>query len=55
MLKLPFYLKMEPSQKISLNLQGDVPEIDAEQFQQIAHKSKYACPISKLLNAEIFN
>ncbi|MFB9053619.1 OsmC family protein [Formosa undariae] len=39
--------------KIILNLEGDVPEIDAEQFQQIAHKAKEVCPISKLLNAEI--
>ena len=39
--------------KISLNLEGDVPEIDAEQFQQIAHKAKDVCPVSKLLNANI--
>ncbi|MDO7136275.1 MULTISPECIES: OsmC family protein [Algibacter] len=39
--------------KITLNLVGDVPEIDAEQFQQIAHKAKEVCPISKLLNTEI--
>jgi osmotically inducible protein OsmC len=39
--------------KVSLNLEGDVPEIDAEQFQQIAHKAKDACPISKLLNTDI--
>ena len=39
--------------KISLNLEGDVPEIDAEQFQQIAHKAKDVCPISKLLKADI--
>jgi osmotically inducible protein OsmC len=39
--------------KITLNLEGDVPNIDAEQFQQIAHKAKEACPISKLLNTEI--
>jgi osmotically inducible protein OsmC len=35
--------------KISLNLEGDVPNIDAEQFQQIAQKAKEVCPISKLL------
>ena len=34
--------------KITLNLEGDVPNIDAEQFQQIAHKAKEVCPISKL-------
>jgi len=39
--------------KITLNLVGDVPEIDAEEFQQIAHKAKEVCPISKLLNTEI--
>ena len=39
--------------KITLNLEGDVPNIDAEQFQQIAHKAKEACPISKVLNTEI--
>jgi osmotically inducible protein OsmC len=39
--------------KITLNLVGDVPEIDAEQFQQIAHKAKEVCPISKLLNTDI--
>ncbi|WNW02380.1 OsmC family protein [Tenacibaculum sp. HL-MS23] len=39
--------------KITLNLEGDVPNIDAEQFQQIAHKAKEVCPISKLLNTNI--
>jgi osmotically inducible protein OsmC len=39
--------------KITLNLEGDVPNIDAEQFQQIAHKAKEVCPISKVLNTEI--
>jgi osmotically inducible protein OsmC len=39
--------------KITLNLEGDVPEIDAEQFQQMAHKAKDVCPISKLLNTDI--
>ncbi len=39
--------------KITLNLEGDVPEIDAEQFQQKAHKAKDVCPISKLLDTEI--
>jgi len=39
--------------KISLHLEGDVTNIDAEQFQQIAHKAKEVCPISKLLNTEI--
>jgi osmotically inducible protein OsmC len=39
--------------KITLNLVGDVPEIDAEKFQQIAHKAKEVCPISKVLNTAI--
>ena len=39
--------------KITLNLVGNVPEIDAEKFQQIAHKAKEVCPISKVLNTEI--
>jgi len=39
--------------KINLDLEGDVPNIDAEQFQQIAHKAKEACPVSKLLQTEI--
>jgi osmotically inducible protein OsmC len=39
--------------KSSLDLEGEVPNIDAEQFQQIAHKAKEVCPISKLLNIEI--
>lgn len=39
--------------KVSLHLEGDVPEIDAEQFNQIAHKAKEVCPISKLLDTTI--
>ncbi len=39
--------------KVHLNLEGDVPEIDAEQFNQIAHKAKEVCPISKLLDTTI--
>ncbi|HBU78127.1 MAG TPA: OsmC family peroxiredoxin [Muricauda sp.] len=38
---------------INLDLEGDIPDIDAEQFQQIAHKAKEVCPISKLLKADI--
>jgi len=38
---------------VNLDLEGDIPEIDAEQFQQIAHKAKEVCPISKLLKADI--
>ena len=39
--------------QITLYLKGTIPDIDAEQFQQIAHKAKEICPISKLLNTEI--
>jgi osmotically inducible protein OsmC len=38
---------------INLDLEGDIPDIDAEQFQQIAHKAKEVCPISKLLKTDI--
>ncbi|MGB5436875.1 MAG: OsmC family protein [Maribacter sp.] len=38
---------------IVLNLEGDVPHIDKDQFQQIAQKAKVVCPISKLLNTKI--
>ena len=38
---------------ITLNLEGDIPKIDGEQFQQIAHKAKEVCPVSKVLNATI--
>jgi len=39
--------------KITLNLVGEVPNIDIEQFQQIAQKAKEVCPISKVLQTEI--
>lgn len=39
--------------KITLTLEGDVPNIDDKQFQEIATKAKEICPISKLLNTEI--
>jgi osmotically inducible protein OsmC len=39
--------------KVSLNLEGKVPNIDTEQFQQIAQNAKDVCPISKLLDTEI--
>lgn len=39
--------------KVVLDLKGDIPNIDAEQFQQIAHKAKEVCPISKLLDTDI--
>lgn len=38
---------------IHLDLNGDVPGIGAEKFEEIANKAKKVCPISKLLNAKI--
>ncbi|APQ18989.1 OsmC family protein [Maribacter hydrothermalis] len=39
--------------KIILDLKGDVPNIKADKFNEIADKAKSVCPVSKLLNAEI--
>jgi osmotically inducible protein OsmC len=39
--------------KVNLMLEGDVPNIDAEEFEKIAIKAKEVCPISKVLNTEI--
>jgi osmotically inducible protein OsmC len=39
--------------KITLTLEGKVPNCGAEEFQKIATKAKEECPVSKLLNAEI--
>jgi osmotically inducible protein OsmC len=39
--------------KVSLNLEGVVPNIDATQFEEIALKAKEVCPVSKVLNTEI--
>ncbi|WP_405382226.1 OsmC family protein [Maribacter sp. LLG6340-A2] len=39
--------------KVTLNLVGDVPNVDEEEFKKIAHKAKEVCPVSKLLNAEV--
>jgi lipoyl-dependent peroxiredoxin len=38
---------------ITLNLEGDVPNIEKSQFEEIATKAKEVCPISKLLNTDI--
>jgi osmotically inducible protein OsmC len=38
---------------IQLELEGKVPGISEEQFQELAQKAKTICPISKLLNTEI--
>jgi lipoyl-dependent peroxiredoxin len=38
---------------IQLELEGKVPGIAEEQFQELAQKAKAICPISKLLNTEI--
>tara|TARA_R110002126_G_scaffold160068_1_gene307601 strand:+ start:506 stop:922 length:417 start_codon:yes stop_codon:yes gene_type:complete len=39
--------------KVTLDLKGDVPKIQADEFNKIAQKAKEVCPVSKLLNAEI--
>lgn len=39
--------------KIHLELNGVVPGISEEEFQNIALKAKQICPVSKVLNAEI--
>lgn len=36
---------------IHLSLRGQVPGLDAGQFQNLAEKAKIGCPISKVLNA----
>jgi osmotically inducible protein OsmC len=38
---------------IALNLNGEVPEIKADKFEEIAKKAKEMCPISKLLQTNI--
>jgi len=39
--------------KVTLDLKGDVPNINSDEFNKIAQKAKEVCPVSKLLNAEI--
>lgn len=39
--------------KITLELIGDVPDINEDEFKTIAEKAKKICPVSKLLNTEI--
>lgn len=38
-------------QKITLNLEADVPGISSEQFHEIANGAKAGCPVSKALSA----
>ena len=38
--------------KIDLTLEGEVPNISADEFKKIAEKAKKECPVGKLLNAE---
>lgn len=38
---------------IDLNLEANIPNIDAEKFNELAAAAKLGCPISRLLNAEI--
>jgi osmotically inducible protein OsmC len=38
---------------VDLNLQGTVPGISADQFQQLADAAKATCPVSRVLSAPI--
>ena len=38
---------------IDLKLSGEVPEISADKFKEIANNAKEVCPVSKLFNAKI--
>ncbi len=38
-------------QKITLRLEGNVPGISAEKFQELANAAKAGCPVSKALSA----
>lgn len=38
---------------VHLTMSARIPGIDSARFEEIAHKAKVGCPISKLLNAEI--
>ncbi|TDB66913.1 OsmC family protein [Arundinibacter roseus] len=50
-------VSLDPAQgaitKSHLVLKATIPGIEAEQFAEIAEKSKKECPISKLLTAEL--
>lgn len=39
--------------KSALKLTGKLPGVSKETFEELAHKAKEGCPISKLLNCEI--
>lgn len=58
-LKTESKLTMEPVNgantitKIHLTMNGRVPAITNEQFQELATKAKEGCPVSRLLKAEI--
>jgi lipoyl-dependent peroxiredoxin len=39
--------------KVHLDVQATVPNLDENQFQEIAKKAKEGCPVSKLLKADI--
>ena len=38
-------------QKITLNLEADIPGISSEKFQELANGAKAGCPVSKALSA----
>lgn len=39
--------------KVALSLKATIPSISDEEFQQLAATTKGACPVSRVLNAEI--
>ena len=39
--------------KIHLDLKGEVDNISADKFKEIAEKAKKVCPVSKLVKAEV--
>jgi osmotically inducible protein OsmC len=39
--------------KVELSLRAKVPDADKSKVEEIAHKAKEGCPVSKLLNCEI--
>jgi osmotically inducible protein OsmC len=38
---------------VDLDLTGEVPEISADKFKEIANKAKEVCPVSKLFKADV--
>lgn len=38
---------------IALSIEAEIPGIDADQFEELAHQAERNCPVSKLFRAEI--